>query len=209
MGGPGDVPHAPVFRLYHPFPNESRRPRAATRALGDACPSVRKPRPPPLPRPARQGELRASPSLSPLSVKPQPPARLLRSGLRLPSKCSYRTPLPTSPPPPETHALGPPPPAAPAAGLGPPRRFPRRCSGPSPSGVRSPWGPQTCLFPSVGSAREGPAEAQGGRPFPRGRAPQEATPTSSKPAQTGADSCPSSSLSLIRACRSLPLKTHC
>ena len=106
MGGPGDVPHAPVFRLYHPFPNESRRPRAATRALGDACPSVRKPRPPPPPRPARQGELRASPSLSPLSVKPQPPARLLRSGLRLPSKCSYRTPLPTSPPPPETHALG-------------------------------------------------------------------------------------------------------
>lgn len=165
------------------FQMKQKATRGHTRPRGcvSVCEEASSPAPP---RPARQGELRASPSLSPLSVKPQPPARLLRSGLRLPSKCSYRTPLPTSPPPPETHALGPPPPAAPAAGLGPPRRFPRRCSGPSPSGVRSPWGPQTCLFPSVGSAREGPAEAQGGRPFPRGRAPQEATPTSSKPAHT-------------------------
>lgn len=129
------------------FQMKQKATRGHTRPRGcvSVCEEASSPAPP---RPARQGELRASPSLSPLSVKPQPPARLLRSGLRLPSKCSYRTPLPTSPPPPETHALGPPPPAAPAAGLGPPRRFPGRCSGPSPSGVRSPWGPQTCLFPS-------------------------------------------------------------
>lgn len=80
---------------------------------------------------------------------------------------------------------------------------------PVPLRCPQPLGPPDLSFSESALPERGRLRRREGGPSPQAGHLRKRLPFSSKPAQTGADSCPSSSLSLIRACRSLPLKTHC